>query len=94
MKAIVKVHKLSSYAKYNYLTFDVKEVVSRNLIALNVNESTVDFSFKEVIIVDLQKEALKAFEMDEPKLFDFLNQYAHYNGQSFKIIQQVTVLPN
>jgi len=55
MKAILKVNKNSSYAKYNYLTFDVKEVLS-NLIALNINGVTVDFQPSEVIIVDFPKE--------------------------------------
>ena len=62
MKAIVNVSKTSAYAKYNGLTFEVKEILPISpIIALGiVNESGItivtDFHFKEVFIVDIQEE--------------------------------------
>lgn len=61
MKAIIKVHKDSSHAHLNGLTFEVKEVM-RQLIALDINAVTTDFSHTEVLIVDFQEEIQKAYD--------------------------------
>jgi hypothetical protein len=60
MKAIIKVSKNSSFAKFNGHTFEVKEVLSANstnpIFAMDINGSTTDFTSKEIIIVDLVSE--------------------------------------
>ena len=61
MRAIVNVSKGSYYVKYNGLTFDVDELQSSR-ITLSIKGIDVDFSFNEVIIVDLQKELQTAFD--------------------------------
>lgn len=61
MKAIVNVKKSSSFSKFNFLTFEVKEVLSA-IVCLNINGNSVDFSFGEVIIVNFQDELLNAWK--------------------------------
>jgi hypothetical protein len=55
MRAIVNVKKGSEYARFNNLTYEVKEVLS-TLVALKIpskgNERIVDFAFNEIVIVD------------------------------------------
>ena len=58
MKAIINVQKGSAYAKYNGLTFEVRELMS-STIALDMNGQTTDFNFDEVLIVDLINEFLE-----------------------------------
>jgi len=84
MKAIIKVNKNSSFAKYNFLTFDVKQVLSRNLVALNINGQTVDFSVKEVIIVDFAKEINSRLNKDVTSELMFLWNYQHINKVSYQ----------
>jgi hypothetical protein len=64
MKAIIKVSKNSSFAKFNGHTFEVKEVLSTNstnpIFAMDINGSTTDFTSKEIIIVDLVSELNKS----------------------------------
>lgn len=64
MKAIIKVSKNSSFAKFNGHTFEVKEVLSANsnnpIFAMNINGSTTDFTSKEIMIVDLFSELNKS----------------------------------
>jgi len=55
MKAIVMVSKKSSYGKHRFLTYPVKELTSKT-VALDINGTTVDFGFGEVIIVDIACE--------------------------------------
>ena len=92
MKAILIVHKKSRWAEKNYLTFDVIRVVNIDSIVLDIDNAEVKVSHREVVIVDLQAETLKAYEKDdEPLLFNFLNNYAHHKGQSFEVIQIVRI---
>ena len=88
MKAIVKVNKSSSCAKHNYLTFDVKEIVSRNLIALDINGVTTDFSPKEVIIVDFAKEINSRLNKDVTIELMFLWNYQHINKIAYQFETQ------
>ena len=64
MKAIIKVSKNSSFAKFNGHTFEVKEVLSANtnnpIFAMDINGSTTDFTSKEIMIVDLSIEFNKS----------------------------------
>jgi hypothetical protein len=55
MRAIVNVNKNSAYSYLNGLTFEVIEILY-SVVALDVNDNTVDFSFSEVFIVDIQNE--------------------------------------
>jgi hypothetical protein len=61
MKAIVNVNKKSDYAKYNGLTFEVVQIMDK-LICLNINEVDTDFSFTEVLLIDLEKYYLEEIE--------------------------------
>ena len=83
MKAIIKVNKNSSFAKYNYLTFDVNYIVGGNLININVKGANVDFSFKEVIIVDFEKEINKNFNDFSVNQMFFILNYRHINKISY-----------
>lgn len=58
MKAIINVSKGSAYSQYNGLTFEVKEVLSKS-VAVDINGVTTDFSFSEVMIVDIYQEVNK-----------------------------------
>lgn len=64
MKAIVLVSKKSSYGKHRFLTYPVKELTSKT-VALDINSTKVDFGFGEVIIVDIAKELLDAWDKAE-----------------------------
>ena len=60
MQAIVNVSKKSAYAHLNGHTFEVKEVMHSNnsnmpIFGLDIENQTVDFSAKEVIIVALKE---------------------------------------
>ncbi len=57
MKAVVTgLSRGSAYSSLMHRTFEVKEIVSGNRIALNVNGRTVDFVTSEITIVDYEKE--------------------------------------
>ena len=67
MRAIVNVKKGSGYSKFNGLTFEVKEYFS-NIVCLKIPSQldidrfdSVDFSWNEVFIVDVQS-SIKALE--------------------------------
>jgi hypothetical protein len=67
MRAIVKVNKESHYAKYNGLTFYVKEVLNQQVALLIPSielerDVVTDFGFKEVIIVDINNELQIAYD--------------------------------
>jgi len=86
MRVILKVKKESAYAKYNGLTFNVKEFLN-GLLALDINGKTVDFGFKEVLIVDFKNElntaftsVTKEYKEQEVNRFKRLNNYAEVNG--------------
>jgi hypothetical protein len=79
MKAIVNVSKGSAYAKYNGLTFEVRQLLNE-VVALVINEQTVDFYFKEVVIVEVKKELENAFNNNKVQDFVKLKKYAELNG--------------
>lgn len=55
MKAIINVNSKNQYSKFNGLTFPVKEI-NNSFVAIDLNGATTDFTHKEVLIVDFQKE--------------------------------------
>lgn len=69
MKAIIKMNSSSSsyYAKFNFLTFEVSEIgssfVSINGLNPEFPQNKTDFSFDEIIIVDIAKEIEKAKDL-------------------------------
>jgi hypothetical protein len=82
MKAIINLPKSSVYAKYNYLTFEVVEVLSK-IIAININGTTTDFGHKEVLIVDINTELQKEYDSynwGSKNNFKNLELYAFNNG--------------
>jgi len=93
MEAIVNVNKGSSQAKNNGLTFRVKEILN-SIIALEIPSEemgldlTTDFSFKEVFIVDFEKELEVAYKNlnsgYDLKTFDKLCAYADSKGMKYK----------
>lgn len=85
MKAIINVNKNSSYAMYNGFTFDIKEVFS-NTLDLNVYGTTTNFSFTEILIVDINEEIEKLQNdckypgsIDARKLLNKLSYYKEIN---------------
>lgn len=76
MKAILRVPRGSSYAKYNGRTFEVNGIMY-GLFNLQfpaqpdalghplIPEFTADFSHKEVLIVDIEQEMQKARELSD-----------------------------
>jgi hypothetical protein len=64
MKAIVNVKKNDGRALYNGKTYDVRSLNFNgiNLVSLNINGNTFNFTRKEVIIVDIVTEAKRAFK--------------------------------
>lgn len=66
MKAIINVSNGSTYALYNGLTFEVKEVLSR-FVAVDINGVTTDFSFSEVMIVDIYQEVHNLQRIEESR---------------------------
>jgi len=95
MKAIVtNVKKGSSCYKYSGLTFEVKEILI-DIVCLLIYHPihgicSVDFSFKEVTIVDIQFEYQKAFDFSNwdssgAKKLNVLNEYIHVKGIKLSI---------
>lgn len=86
MKAIIKVNKSSWFSIFNGLTFDVVDVLDR-IVAVTIEGRTVDFSFKEIFIVDIVKELNTAKENsnDEKskRLYKNLLAYKETNKLSF-----------
>ena len=62
MTAIINVNKKSAYAKFNGLTFNVKSIYNTT-IDLDINGVTVAFGFSEIIIVNIQAEMQKFFDL-------------------------------
>lgn len=61
MKAIITL-RTGAFANLFGLTFDVVDIHVDGRISLNVKGNTTDFSFKEVLILDLQNEIQHAFD--------------------------------
>ena len=65
------------------LTFEVNYIVNGSLININIKGANVDFSFKEVIIVDFEKEIDDFFsDFSAAEIFFILN-YRHINKISY-----------
>jgi hypothetical protein len=84
MKAIINVPKGSSYANRNGLTFDVFEILSK-VVVLDIEGITTDFSFKEVLIVDIQEEVknytnTSGLSKNDERIFFNLLAYQQSNG--------------
>ena len=62
MKAIVLVNKKSAYANLNGLTYNIKSIYASG-VDLDVNGVTTSFGFSEILIVDLQTEMQKFFDL-------------------------------
>jgi hypothetical protein len=81
MKAIINIHKKNQYAKYNGLTFEVKYMgctyVGLKGLDTQYPENQCDFSFNEVIIVDIQEELRLARESTE---YNALSRYQDLVG--------------
>ena len=73
MKAILKVKKGSIYSMYNGLTFRVVQLMS-NIIALDIDGKTTDFSFGEVIIVYIDGEYLNSEQLKREKLLKYCQE--------------------
>jgi hypothetical protein len=94
MKAIVKVKKSSGYSQYNGRTFQVKEMLSA-IIALEMPSQldiermdAIDFSYSEVIIVDIDNEIQREYEKDcwghRENNYQKLLRYCELNKISYK----------
>jgi hypothetical protein len=88
MKVIVFVPKGSSFSKYNYRTFEVNMFVGDTLLNVSLEDFvSADFSFKEIIVVDFEKEieqtkkdcAWYSNRIYKTKL-EWLNNYGKYRG--------------
>lgn len=69
MKVIININKKNQYSKYNGLTFEVKyfgcTYVGVKGLDKQYPENQCDFSFNEVILVNLQEELRLAKESTE-----------------------------
>lgn len=87
MKAIVNVPKANQYSRFNGLTFEVKDVtnITMGLLGLDKNypNNQTDFSFNEIIVVDLVKEI--SDNVPNKDLFMKLTKYAEVNKINFLI---------
>lgn len=94
MRAIVtNVNPKSSFANCNGLTFEVKEVLT-TLVALNVPDEcgkirAVDFTHKEVFIVDIQEELQQAYDDknwgSDYNTYASLEKYCETKGIKLKV---------
>ena len=86
MKAILKVKKGSSYARYNGLTFNVNSIIGTQLLNLQMDGYTADFSIYELLIVDVQHELQLAYDeinwgyQQSVKKLDMLRRYTIENS--------------
>lgn len=88
MKIILNLSRFSSFSDHNYKTFEVNMFVGDKLVNITIGEkTTIDVSFKEVIVVDFHEEMqrkydvinLGSFTQKQKNAFDFLNNYAVHN---------------
>ena len=90
MKAILNVNHNSAYSHQNLLTFNVNMIVSENLINLNFKGFTADFSAKEIIVIDFEKEMQAAFDdfnfSGNSKRYNFLKNYQEIHKIKFEPI--------
>jgi hypothetical protein len=77
MNAIVKVNKNSSFANLNGLTFKIKEFASK-IVALNINGTTTDFSYTEILICDFQTELQREYNNYNWGCENKYNRLCHY----------------
>ncbi len=87
MKAIIDIkNKQNQYSKLNGLTFKVKELLNNGVGLLAVNpywpSNQTDFTFEEVIIVDIEKEVEYYFNTWEGER---LKKYCESKGLDIKI---------
>lgn len=85
MKAIINIkNKHSQYHKFNGLTFEVVDLLSTSvgLIGLTPNNpfNQTDFSFDEIIIVDIKNEIIKGFVEHNDEVVNKLRAYLRLNN--------------
>lgn len=83
MKVIIK-HEFNKFKQLNFRTFEVKRTVGGKIAEVYIPEQdrTIDFSFKEVLILDVEG-VLQSFQNEGiPKNdFDFVMNYLEHNYQ-------------
>lgn len=76
MKVIINIkNNYSQYKKYNFLTFEVKELLNDHVGVLlnreNGDFNQTDFHFSEIIIVDFEKELNKSIGLEKERLLNY-----------------------
>lgn len=74
--AIINVNSGSAYARYNRRTYKVKEIGS-TFICVEINGKYTDFSFKEIILVNIDLILANLDFQQEVK--KFVIKYCHEN---------------
>lgn len=80
MKVILNVNSKNQYSKFNGLTFEVKDVMSFGVGVLGISKhNQVDFSWSEVMVVNLTEEIVELYKSDNTKLLHLL-KYVEVKG--------------
>jgi hypothetical protein len=95
MQVIIKVPQTSAFSKYNFLTFEVEQVVGNTLLSVKLEPGKkADFSYKEIIIVDFENAYQAAYNAinwntnyQAAKLFSFLSGYSLVNNICHKQLE-------
>lgn len=88
MKIVLNLSRFSSFSEHNYKTFEVNMFVGDKLVNIKIDEKTsIDVSFKEVIIVDFHEEMQRKYDVinwglvvhKQKNAWSFLSNYAVHN---------------
>jgi hypothetical protein len=95
IKIIVMLPKKSAYSYLNHQTFNVNTIVSDSLINISIDEkTTIDVSFREIIVVDFHHYAQLAVDISNwnwnqsiTKWNKFFVKYAEHNNLDLDFIK-------
>jgi hypothetical protein len=88
IKIIVMLPKKSAFSFLNHQTFVVNSIVSDSLINISIDEkTTIDVSFRELIIVDFHHYAQLAVDISNFKWNAFFLKYSQHNNLELDFLQ-------
>jgi hypothetical protein len=96
MKIVLFLSQFSAFSEHNLKTYEVNTFIGDKLVNISIDENTtIDVSFKEVIVVDFHNEMQRLFDSKnwglftdrKQKAWNFLSSYAERNKLNLGFLQ-------
>jgi hypothetical protein len=96
MKIVLSLSQFSAFSEHNLKTYQVNTFIGDKLVNISIDRNTtIDVSFKEVIVVDFHNEMQRLFDSKicgfftdrRQKAWDFLSLYAEHKKLNLGFLQ-------